>query len=77
MKRIVLDAELRAKLGDLTEEFEFVDDRGQPIAEVKPIEWEYLTPPITQEELERRARTPQKVYSLEQVLAHLKSLESR
>lgn len=80
MTRVTINDNLRGMLGDLSEPLELCDESGRVLARVTPVpdrsEYEAWEPPIGDEELRRRERSG-KWYSTEEVLAHLKSLESR
>jgi hypothetical protein len=83
MRKITLDAELRAKLGELTGEIALCDESGRPVAYVvepryREMLYDLVSDLFDDEEIERRrqdylknggGRTP------EQVRARLKSLE--
>jgi hypothetical protein len=78
MTRVVLDADLRGKLLNLSEPLELCDESGRVLAKVTPIldpsEYGPLDPQISREELERRIRSRSKTYNTEEVLAHLERL---
>ncbi len=80
MKRITVDANLPAQLTGLHEQAELCDSRGKVIGKFIPTidmtGWEPLTPAVTDEELQRRAKSD-KWYTFEEVMAHLKNLENR
>jgi hypothetical protein len=83
MRKITLDADLRAKLGELTGEIALCDESGQPVAYVvepqfREMLYDLVADMFDDEEIEARrqdylknggGKTP------EQVLARLKSLE--
>jgi hypothetical protein len=82
MTRIIVDASLRSKLRNFSERLELCDESGRVLAEVQPVreldpsEWEpWEPPPLSKAELERRRHEPG--YSIEEVMEHLKRLESR
>jgi hypothetical protein len=78
MKRITIDAELKEKLLGLKQYLEICDESGRVVARVTPVpdvsEWEPVTPEVSEEELDRRARSDEKRYSTAEVLAHLRQL---
>jgi hypothetical protein len=78
MTRVVLDAELRSKLLNLSQPLELCDESGRILARVTPsidpAEYGPLEPQITREELDRRIRNKGKTYTTQEVLAHLESL---
>jgi hypothetical protein len=78
MTRIVIDADLRGKLLNLTEPLELCDESGHVLAQVlpayDPAEYEPLEPQISREELERRKQSKGKTYPTEEVLAYLERL---
>ena len=74
MSRVVLDAELRKKLGDLTEVVELCDESGKVIGQIVPKNPRGL--PLA-EDLDKEADETTEWYSSEQVFGMLKSLEGR
>ena len=78
MTRVLIDANLPAKLLQLTEAMELCDESGRVVSRVFPVmdlsKYEPWEPPISEEELQRREQSDE-WYSTEEVLAHLKSLE--
>ena len=79
MTRLLIDANLPAKLRQLTEPSELCDDSGKVLGRFEPVldaaEWELLGPEITEEELERRSTSKEKRYTTAEVLAHLEKLD--
>ena len=82
MVRITADDILRQKLLNFSQDIEICDDAGQVIARVQrstpwtnPGQWEPITPPIDERELQRRRTSDEPRYSTREVLDHLKSLE--
>jgi hypothetical protein len=77
MTRITVDATLRTKLHNLTEPLELCDDSGQvrgrffPTPDLSRYDPESLQPGVTEEELRRRADSPERTYSTGEVLEHL------
>ncbi len=80
MLKITLDAAAASKLHEVYQAAELCDPSGKVVGRFEPVfdpaEWEILGPPISDEELERRAKSD-KWYSTEEVLAHLRSLEKQ
>ena len=78
MNKVILDAELRAKLGGLCEPLEICDKHGQPVAHVTPVldatRCEPLVPELNIDEMQRRAASDEPRYSTAKVLNHLGSL---
>jgi hypothetical protein len=78
MTQIVVDADLRAKLLDLKQKVELVDESGHVLATVTPTanvaDWIPWEPPIDPEDMRRRAQST-KWYTEEEVLDYLKKLE--
>lgn len=78
MAQIVLDADLRQKLGNLTQVVELVDEQGRVLATVLPsndpdYHWQ-LECPHSEEELRRRETSNLPRYSMQQILDHLRNL---
>ncbi|MBV9123439.1 MAG: hypothetical protein JO112_08790 [Planctomycetes bacterium] len=80
MTQIILDASMSSKLHGFTGPVELCDPSGQVLGRFVPriemSEWEPVSPDISEEELDRREQSTD-WYSTEEVLAHLKSLESK
>jgi hypothetical protein len=78
MKRIVLDAELRAKLLDLSQPLELCDESGQVLGRVFPVEplseFDLWEPPYNEEELRRLEKSNERRYSTAELLEHLRAL---
>lgn len=78
MTRILVDALLREKLQGFAKPLELCDDAGRVVARVVPVydteQYDALDSPISDEELDRRERTPGKRYTTEEVLRHLEQL---
>jgi hypothetical protein len=79
MKRITLDAELREKLGNLSEDLELCDEHGYVVAHVQrstpwndPENWIELTPDITDEEWERIRNSDDPGITTQELIDHLK-----
>ncbi len=77
MTRITIDAELRARLLNLTEHLELCDETGKVVARVRPVfdpsDWEPLEPSISEEELDAREKSNE-WFTTEEVLKHLEQL---
>ena len=78
MTQIILDAGASSKLTDLIHPVELCDPSGRVLGRFVPVidwsEWEPISPDISEEELERRARSKGKRYTTAEVLAHLEKL---
>ena len=79
MTRILMDADLPAKLRQLTEPAELCDEAGKVVGRFDPIfdpsKWEMVGPEVTDEELERRANSNERRYTTAEVLAYLEKLD--
>lgn len=75
MTQIILDASLSSQLHGLGRTVELCDPSGQVLGRFVPLidlaEWEPLSPDVSEEELDRRAKSTEKRYSTTEVLAHL------
>lgn len=78
MTRVVVDAELRSKLLDLTQRLEICDEAGKVLARLEPVidmsEWEPVGPEVSDEEIERRLQSNERRYTTAEVLEHLRKL---
>jgi hypothetical protein len=78
MKRIFLDAELRAKLVDLSQPLELCDASGHVLASVFPAvplsDYDLWEPPYDEEELHRLEQSNERRYSTAELLDHLRAL---
>jgi hypothetical protein len=78
MTQIILDASLSSQLHKLTHPVELCDPSGQVLGRFVPLidltEWEPLSPDVSEEELDRRARSNDKRYTKAEVLAQLEKL---
>lgn len=80
MTRVIVDDELRAKLGNFSEVLEFCDPSGQVLGVYQRVAdrtlYEGIEPPISKEEIKRRLREAphMKRYTTEEVLEHLRTL---
>ena len=81
MTRVIVDASLLAKLHNLTETLVLCDAKGQVFGHFVPSvdlsEWEPVSPDVSEEELDRRAKSGEPRYSTADVLAHLSQLSDR
>jgi hypothetical protein len=77
MTRIVLDADLRKKLLNLTEHVVLTDDEGKIVAHIlpcpDPTQWQWESP-TDEAELQRRQTSNEPRYSFEQMMEHLRKL---
>jgi len=77
MTQITLDASMSSKLNHLTHSVELCDPSGRVLGRFVPLidesEWEPLSPDISEEELERRAKSTEKRFTTAEVLAHLEN----
>lgn len=75
MTQIILDAGMASRLHALGQTVELCDPSGQVLGRFVPLidlsEWEPLSPDISEEELERRAKSKEKRYTIAEVVAHL------
>lgn len=80
MTRIMLDAETAKKFKDLAKPVQLCDPDGRLLGQFTPTaqgaEWRPTTPDLSDEELERRARSTE-WYTTAQVFEHLKRLEEK
>lgn len=80
MKRIILDDELRAKIGNLNSLTEVCDEKGNLIARITPVimvdgvEYEAWVPNFDEEDLNRQDAANEKRYTTAEVLEHLGKL---
>jgi hypothetical protein len=79
MTRIKIDAELKKKLLYFQSPIELCNEAGQVIARVipstpfnDPDNWEELTPPISDEELERRINSDEPTLTTQELLDQLR-----
>jgi hypothetical protein len=75
MTQIILEAGDSDKLGKVTQTVELCDPSGRVLRRFVPLidlsEWVPLSPDISEEELDRRAKSAEKRYSTAAVLAQL------
>ena len=78
MTQLVLDATLAGKLKALTSPTDLCDPSGRVLGRVVPAvdlsDWEPVSDPISDEELQRRLRSNEKRYTTAEVLEHLEKL---
>lgn len=78
MTRIILDSSVSEQLSKLGQPAELCDATGKVLGRFVPLidlsEWEPVSPDISDEELERRAKSTEKRYSTAEVLKHLEQL---
>jgi hypothetical protein len=78
MTQIFLDAMASSKLTNISQPVELCDPSGRVLGRFTPLidlsQWEPLSPEINEEELERRANSPEKRYTTAEVIAHLEKL---
>jgi hypothetical protein len=78
MTRITVDAGLSGQLHALTQETELCDPSGKVLGRFVPAfdpsAWEFLSPDVSEEELDRREQSTEKRYTTAEVLAYLEKL---
>ena len=81
MTRVTVDAEMRKKLMDCSTLLELCDERGYVLAKLVPSgAWTdldnciELTPPVSDEELDRRSNSNETTYSTREVIEMLKKV---
>jgi hypothetical protein len=79
MTRVTIDADLRKKLLNCATPLELCDERGTVLARLMPStpltdpeDWIELTPPVSDEELQRRLNSDEPTYSTEEVIGMIK-----
>jgi hypothetical protein len=79
MTRVTVDAELKRKLLHFSTPLELCDEAGQVVARLLPStpwndpeNWVELTPPVSDEELERRMNSDEPTYSTQELLDQLR-----
>jgi hypothetical protein len=79
MTRVTVDAGLREKLMDFKVPLELCDEAGYVVARLAPStpyndpdNWEELTAPVSNEELERRSKSDEARYTTQEVIEKLK-----
>jgi hypothetical protein len=78
MTQITVDAALASKFQDLAQVAEVCDPSGRVLGRFIPVldlaEWEPVSPDVSEEELDRRAKSKERRYTTAEVLAHLEKL---
>jgi hypothetical protein len=78
MTQIKLDSDLATRLHDMAKVVELCDPSGRVLGRFVPIvdlsEWEPISPEVSEDELDRRARSGGKRRSTTEVLAYLEQL---
>lgn len=81
MTRVIVDNTLLAKLHNLSETLVLCDAAGHVFGHFVPVidpsEWEPASPGVSEQELDRRARSTEHRYSTAEVLARLDELARR
>jgi len=78
--RVTVDAELLAKLGNLSQFLELCDDSGRVVAHVLPatdldkIDYDPASPAVSEDELDRRAASNEPRYTTAKVIERLRDL---
>ena len=71
MSRVIFDAELRSKLGDLKELIQLCDENGRVLGQIVPAPPAFDESPYSLEEIDRIADETTDWYSTTEVLQHL------
>jgi hypothetical protein len=75
MTRVTIDDDLTQKLYGFSRELELCDVAGNVVARVKPVldssHFDPLTPPASNEELDRRSKSSEKRYTTKEMLDYL------
>lgn len=78
MNKVLVDADLKKKLCDLAQPLELCDETGRVLGRFLPTidmsRWEPITPDVTDEELDRRAKSNEKRYTTTEMLQRLENL---
>ncbi len=78
MTQVILDASVSSKLNEITVPVELCDPSGRVLGRFVPMmdssEWEAVSPPASEAELDRREQRNEKRYSTVEVLAYLEKL---
>jgi hypothetical protein len=78
MTQIILDAATSGKLAELGRSVELCDPSGKVLGRFVPLidlsEWGPVSPPVSEEELDRREKSGGKRYTTAEVLARLEKL---
>jgi hypothetical protein len=78
MTQIIVDANVLQKLDGLTQAVELCDPSGRVLGRFEPkidlSGWEAVSPPASEEELDRREQADEKEYTTAEVIAYLEKL---
>ena len=78
MARITLEAAFASRFLGITQPVELCDTSGRVLGRFVPLidqtQWEPLTPEVSEEELDRRAKSNEKRHTTAELLAHLEKL---
>jgi len=81
MVRITVDEDLRKKFLNFTKDFELCDENGKILARLQSVrsdssdeQWEFLTPEVSDEEIQRRLKADEPTLTTSEVIEHLRSL---
>jgi hypothetical protein len=81
MTKVTVDAELRKKLLYFKTPLELCDEAGQVIARLTPStpwndpdNWVELTPPVSEDELQRRMSSDEPTYTTQELLDQLRQV---
>ena len=78
MAQITLDSTVAGRLLGITQPVELCDPTGRVLGRFVPLidqsQWEPVSPDVSEEELDRRAKSSERRYSTAEVLTHLENL---
>lgn len=81
MTRVTIDADLRKKLMNCTTPLELCDEKGMVLARLTPStpwtdpeNWIELTPPVSDEEIQRRIDSGEPTYTTQELIEKIKRL---
>jgi hypothetical protein len=81
MTRVTIDEEMQKKLLDCAKPLELCNEAGVVLARLTPStpwtnpgDWEELTPPVSDEELQRRLNSNEPTHSTQEVIEMLKKI---
>jgi hypothetical protein len=81
MTRVILDEEMRKKLFDCTKPLELCNEAGIVLAHLMPSldgidadDWEDLTPPASDEEIQRRIDSDEPTFTTQDLVERIKRL---
>jgi hypothetical protein len=81
MTRVILDEEMRKKLLDCTKPLELCDEAGIVLARLTPSlnasdpdDWEELTPPVSDEEIQRQIDSDEPTFTTQDLVERIKQL---